>query len=489
MKANFNPKRSLSFSKNEMVLKKNNIFLEKYTKTKSKIKNGIKYKIDLDKTIANNSNLDNINNNLKLNNDKNKKMSNSLTFSFNDEKEEKNIKILNQIEQVNNLKGKKYKNNNLYKEYLNKGHNILYHYNDNKSKIDYNQNINNNYIYKNSINHNISNFKYQQNYKIIFNPISQSSIYYTKYLYPYQYIINIDFNPYFYNQNAYHGKYYYNYIGKNFKEKNNINYFKNSDEDKKIAKEAMFLVKTQLGSQILKEKSLSNHYFANELLFPEIKINLKEICCNIFGSSLMITLLDIFSIKNILIFLSLIEENIFDICLTEPGSRVVQKLLEKICKSILLINKFIFIINSKDIGILIKSQYGNYIFRKYLSKVKNKESTNFIYNYIYKNFIGIIKEKYGICVVIKALSEADKEARKKLFKITLNNFEIVIKDCYGNYLIRHILLELDGKNFEEILPIIQKIEKNIVNYCKCQYSSSVIEICLEKARKLLGSIY
>ena len=124
LKANFNPKRSLSFSKNEMLLKKNNIFLEKYTKTKSEIKSGIKSKIDIDKTIANNSNLDNINNNLKLNNDKNKKMSNSLIFSFNDEKEEKNIKILNQIEQFNNLKGKKYKNNNLSEEYLNKEHNI-----------------------------------------------------------------------------------------------------------------------------------------------------------------------------------------------------------------------------------------------------------------------------------------------------------------------------------------------------------------------------
>ena len=35
------------------------------------------------------------------------------------------------------------------------------------------------------------------------------------------------------------------------------------------------------------------------------------------------------------------------------------------------------------------------------------------------------------------------------------------------------------ENFEEILPIIKKIEENIVDYCKSPYSSSVIEKCFE----------
>ena len=443
-------KRSFSFPKNKKVLNKNSAFSEKFTTMKSEIKNDFKSKI---------------NKNIKLNN--------LLTVSINDEKEEKNINKLNHIKQVNNIEGTKLNYNNLNNENLNK-----------EINIDYNQNKNKNYIYKYPINNNINIFKNQQYYNNIFNPISKSSIYYRKNPNQNRYF-NINVNPYFYNQSIYHGNYYNNYISKNFREKNDINNIKNSDEDKKLAKEAMSLVNTQSGSQILKERSLSNHYFANELLFPEIKNNLKEICCNIFGSSFMITLLDILSNKNIDIFLSLIENNLFDICLTEPGSRVIQKLLENINQFTLLINKFIFAINSKDIGILIKSQYGNYIFRKYLSKVKSKEYTNFIYNYIYNNFIEIIKEKYGICVVIKALSEADEEERKKLFEITLNNFEFVIKDCHGNYLIRNILLKIGGQNYEEILPIIVKIEENIVNYCKCQYSSSVIENCFEKGEQVI----
>ena len=363
-------KRSLSFSKNTNVLNKNNIT--------------------------------NIDNNLKVNNDKSNKIDNLITFSFKGEKEENNINKLNQINQIKNLEVKKYENNNLS--------NVLDYYSDNRVKINYTPNLslNNNYI--SSINININNFNNKHNYNNFYNPISQSSIYYRKYPNPYGHF-NINFNPYFYSQNIYHGNY-------NYKNDNNISNVTYSDEEQKLAKNAMSLLKTQSGSQILKEKSLANSYFVNELLFPEIKFNLKEICCDIFGSSLMITLLDILSNKNIDSFLSLIGESLFDICLTEPGSRVIQKLLEKICQSTLLINKFIFTINSKDIGILIKSKYGNYIFRKYLSKVKNKEYTYFIYNYIYKNFIELIKEKYGICVVIKALSEADKEARKKIYENT-----------------------------------------------------------------------
>ena len=98
-------------------------------------------------------------------------------------------------------------------------------------------------------------------------------------------------------------------------------------------------------------------------------------------------------------FISHIEESLYDICLTEPGSRVIQKLIEKINNQTLLLNKFIFHLSNKNIGILFKSPYGNYILQKYLSIVRKKEFTNFLYIYIYNNFILLIREYNVVCVL------------------------------------------------------------------------------------------
>ena len=70
-----------------------------------------------------------------------------------------------------------------------------------------------------------------------------------------------------------------------------------------------------------------------------------------------------------------------------------------------------------------------------------------------------------------------------MFEIILKYFMKIMKNRYGNYLIQHLFLKYEKKNFKEMLPFIQKIEENIVDYCKCQYSSSVIEKCIEKGEK------
>jgi hypothetical protein len=166
--------------------------------------------------------------------------------------------------------------------------------------------------------------------------------------------------------------------------------------------------------------------------------------------------------------------------LTEPGSRVIQKLIEKINSQTLLLNKFIFHLSNKNIGILFKSPYGNYILQKYLSIVKKKEFKNFLYNYIYNNFISLIREKHGVCVLQKSILEADEDEKKKLLDLVLNNLELIMKDCFGNFLIQYIFNKLGGLKFEEILPIINKVEDNILDYCKCRFSASVLEKCFER---------
>ena len=92
----------------------------------------------------------------------------------------------------------------------------------------------------------------------------------------------------------------------------------------------MILIKTQSDCHLLKEKSLGNPKFANELLFPKIKGNLKEFCCDFICNPLIKSLLDLLTYSTIEIFLFSIEDSLNVICLSEPGSRIIQKLIEKL---------------------------------------------------------------------------------------------------------------------------------------------------------------
>ena len=194
---------------------------------------------------------------------------------------------------------------------------------------------------------------------------------------------NNNYNLYNYNNNRNmemnnNIKYINNFDQKDFnKTNNNININNIVDINSFTSKNLLNLIKTQSGFQLLKEKSLNDHKFANEILFPKMKDILKDICIDFFGNCLMQTLLDILTYDNIDVFISYTDESLYDICLTEPGSRLIQKLIEKINSQPLLLNKFVFHLSNKNIGILFKSPYGNYILQKYLSIIKKKNSQIF----------------------------------------------------------------------------------------------------------------
>ena len=383
-----------------------------------------------------------------------------------------NIQVKEKQIDINNIARKE----NLLEQNLNKLNNLS-NYNNNNF-------INKSYFFQNQIQNNMNIPGY-------YNPLGISGS-------PFIYQNNPNLNQYIYNNN--YNSYNYGNMGMN----NNIQYINNlnqkgfnqiknsinvnnliNEKDLPIEK-ILILVKTQSGCQLLKEKIIEDHKFANEIFFQKIKNYLKDICIDFFGNTLMKVLLDVLNYDNINEFLSNIEESLYDICLTEPGSRVIQKLLENICNQPLILNKFVFYLCNKNIGILFESPYGNHILQKFLSIVKQKEYTSFLYNYIYNNFISLIKEKHGVCVLQKCILEADEEEKKKILNLIFINLDLIIKDCFGNFLIQFIFTKIERIKFEEILPILIKVEANIVDYCKCRFSASVIEKCFERGDPLIS---
>ena len=264
----------------------------------------------------------------------------------------------------------------------------------------------------------------------------------------------------------------------------NKNFYELTDEE--IINISSNLIKDQLGCRFMQEKIKSNHQFANELLFPKIKYNIKDLCCDSFGNYFWQALIDILSFDNINKFFDITQNDFTEICISPHGTRVIQKIIDKISATPILMNRFIYNLNSKDLGIIFKSPYGNHMIQKFLGTIHSSEYSIFIYNYVYNYFLDIADSKHGVCVIQKCVTEGEEKQRAKLYELILTNFNNLIKDQFGNYLIQYILINTKTEDkFKEILPIIFKIEENIVNFCKSKYSANVIEKCFENCENMI----
>ena len=451
-------------------------------------------------SIENKLNLDFINNSSSIIDEN----SNNNQTEIKDTNKGKNINDINiQKDNFNNINNNNDFNFPLSKNHINNNNNYMnFNLNnindfsnlntlDNKNTIDNNfNNINNQYSFNfnNSINNNklfnindINNLKEIEFNKDFLSELSNIDINkinidisnINNYQIPNNYFIpndtrNIAFNYIKYNNNGINssglpsGKSFYEYT---------------NDE---LVKYAIPLIKDQSGCRFLQEKLITTKQFMEEKLFPSIQNNLSELGCDAFGNYFLQALIDIFSSQNLNLFLELIKDNFKNMCTNQHGTRVIQKIIDKVSNDENLSKKLEKILNTKDLGLIIKSPYGNHIVQKYLTCIHFKELTKFIYDYIFLNFMNVAESKHGVCVIQKCVSEGEENQRGKLYDLILQNFDELIKDEFGNYLIQYILMNVKNKEkFYEVSSIIKKIEDNLISICKFKFSANVIEKCLE----------
>ena len=410
----------------------------------------------------------------------NKKQEKIRSPIFRDEGKDNNININNnnfnyspdnQLEFEDNIKNMN-KINNIKESNDKSQEKIISNFTQSDLNVKYPiQNINNNINY-NEIKANESK-KYFQNSGND-NSINLNNSYNNNY-------INFNINNIYLGNNSIPSFPYYNYntnINFNIPMNNNQNLPNAQLNDNN---NIIYLTTTQSGCQMLKNKILSEPNYANEVLFQNILTNLKEICKNFCGSSMIQTLLQVLKVENIDLFLSKISGDIAEICLTEPRSLVMQALIGKIKDNNNLINKLIFYLNNIDLKAIFKSAYGHHFFKYYLSIIHNEEFTYFIYILICQNFVEIATDKFGVCIIQKAFGVFEKGRLDNLFKLTEQYFDLLIKHCFGNYLIQYIFIKLKNKfQFNQLFPLIKKLENNLVYFCKDKYASSVLEKFFEK---------
>ena len=365
-----------------------------------------------------------------------------------------------------------YYNTNIFQQNFNGDYTLINNINSNEKEVQEDNNLssNNNTASKsdkdfcdntnlNNNKKNIYNLNFNNNQNINSNQINSP---YTNNIYNI-----IKTNNYYYYQNRGHM---------------NINFTNNN-----TLKSQVLIIKDKTGCMMMKNKILSDPNYANEILFSQIKDDLPDLCCDNFGNYFLQTFLDIISFDNLNKFLDLITKDFTNICTSPQGTRVIQKIVEKISFTPMLINKFIYILNNDDFGLICKSQYGNHIIQKFITTFHSSEYTIFLYNYIYHNFIDVSNSKHGVFIIQKCISEGNKIQREKLYKLINDDLYTLIQNEYGNYLIQYILSNNVNiqETFQEIFPIINKIEQNLINFCMSKFSANVIEKCFENSDDII----
>ena len=256
-------------------------------------------------------------------------------------------------------------------------------------------------------------------------------------------------------------------------------YKKMSNEE--LAKEAHVLAKTQEGSRFLEKIIESNPVIASNLFFPYTLGYFEELSNNKYGNFYIKKLIKHLSKELLSKLLEFLYPMISRIGTNQYGSKIMEQLIKSIKDNDILLSFFIKEIIPHMI-LLINDLNGTHIIYKLLllkSKhiriIEEHICTNIKKIYVTREGSNLLKKYFDI---INKECNNNKNYDKIIYFINTinNNLLPIISDQFGNYIVRHIILNLNH-SINNIL--IQNIIKNLIYYSNQKYSSNVVEKCLD----------
>ncbi len=171
--------------------------------------------------------------------------------------------------------------------------------------------------------------------------------------------------------------------------------------------------------------------------------------------------------------LKMIKDNFLEICMNQYGTRVIQKLIDKIQNDNDLIDLFNNILLNYFLELILNSN-STHIIIKYFSTIKS-HNDKFI-NIINNNIFIICTNKYSCCTLQKIIENIN-DIQKKSILISISNISnLLFNDQYGNYVIQFIL-SLNDKDINNIIinNYLDNFNYNVTN----KFSSNIFSKCLE----------
>ena len=260
----------------------------------------------------------------------------------------------------------------------------------------------------------------------------------------------------------------------------------------------------QSGCRLLQNKLQQNSDRADDF-YKSIKSKniLKKITIDSFGNYFIQKLLEYISSDLISeFFINIICPSFMEISLNPHGSRVIQKLLERIYNNQNLMKIFNECLQNSMLEIFL-NQSSTHIIIKYISLIKYPNN-QIVYKYIVDNIYYIATHKHSCCTLQKCLNEGNNTQRKEILISLANISSQLFADQYGNYAIQFALSLKDEEankiiisnylgNFQENISnkISSNVYEKVLEYCDFNTKQYIIKsLCnFETVKKLLYDTY
>ena len=163
-----------------------------------------------------------------------------------------------------------------------------------------------------------------------------------------------------------------------------------------------------------------------------------------------------------------------EICLNPHGTRVIQKLIERIYNYDLLLEKFNMLLHP-NLFEIIMNQNSTHIIIKYMNLIKFPKNKNILF-FIQKNLFSLATHKHSCCTIQKAIETLENPQKKIILMNLAQISNKLFNDQFGNYAVQ---FALSMKEQEVNTIIINNYLNDFKNNSCRKYSSNVFEKCFE----------
>ena len=246
------------------------------------------------------------------------------------------------------------------------------------------------------------------------------------------------------------------------------------------------LMKIQQSSRILQYYLDNTPSEIIHLIFIEIKNELEDLLFDIYANYFCLKLFYFLNEDDRIIFLKIISKNLDNLSINKISTYPIQCIIEKLNNE-----KEQEIIFNGIINNLMKlciDVYGTHVIEKIFSSFFNYEKyLIYISNFILDNFIYLVNNSNGLCVVKKEIIIEYKIKNnnfEKLKKLLVENSLILVQNPFGNYALQ---TAIDNWKLEDLKELISTFKGKCVILSIQKYSSNVIERCIEKSEEFLNN--
>ena len=338
---------------------------------------------------------------------------------------------------------------------------------------------------------NTNNKNMNQNNFININPILINQNNYNRQLILNSYNNNNTNNPNIYFPQGLQNNQMYNPQSQNINNLNNgdlpLSILKKRDET--LINNCVTLCKEQIECRLLQKKIDEEPSLASNIIYDKIKDKVQEISCDQFGNYFMQKVIENLNLEQISELLyKKISPNFRSFCFNQHGTRVIQKIFEKIIDNDELLKYYNLLLtpNLKD---FVVDQNASHIIIKYVNMLQAPKN-DFIIQFLLDNAFDLATKKHSCCVLQKCIEYSNEEQKLKFLEIISQKSNGLFNDQYGNYVVQYCI---NLCNYEINKVFVKNFLDDIMKFSTQKYSSNIIEKCMdccdEETKELITQKY